>query len=472
MPARNLSLSRKRPAPAVPPPAATAAPAPDAADLLTLRGDAAEITCREAAEVGQRTVNQIAKFGEFRGHAQGPFKLDAKAFADIVRNFRATKNRRVPVDYEHTSEAMPDSVAQHGVPALAWITDLDDRGDGTLWATFEWVDPAAVEHVRAKRYLYLSPAIQFGARDKETGAPIGARLTSVALTNKPFLDGMAPVTASEATTTASLTPGDVHIPALQGATRSPNAMNDEMQPGAAPAVAADLPKMQPAAAPSAAAVVADAAKEKAEKEAASADDAKRDGYGKFATMRRMAVACGMGDYDAAAEGAEDALIAHIAATVAELARYQKAEKDAMASAAAAMSDRVIAAGCAPAAAREKLTALYLSDRETFEALYPAERLDAKPAAATPEALRDAARPGAPSPAAKALLSEQVAVSEPHPTPPAHGESVAEISAAREALAKRLLSEGKAKSHAEAALLADRTISQQRAARLVAPFTGA
>ncbi len=456
-------------------PAAPAeAPATTPADVVTLRGDSAEITCRETAAVGQKTRNQIARFGEFRGHPQGPFRLDARVFADILRNFNATENRCVALDYEHTSETLPDSVAQHGVPALAWITDLEDRGDGTLWGTFEWVDPAAVEHVRAKRYRYLSPAIQFGAVDKETGKPIGARLTSVALTNKPFLDGMAPVTASEKATTASLTPGDVHVPTLP--TRTPT-MNDEMS--AAPMGAADLPKMQPAAAP-AAAPVADAAKEKAEKEAegAAIADSKRDGYSKFA--RECAMACGMAEMDFDAEGAEDLIIQRIRGIAEQLAAIQEREKAAMGMAAAAMADRVVAAGLAPEGARDRLAKLCLSDRETFDTLYPAERVEAAeqakrmsdapatpPAKPTAESLRAAAK-AAVTPAARALLSEHVATSAPHPPAVGGDDSVASRSAQREALAARLMAEGKAKSHAEAAMMADRDISK----RLVAPFVGA
>ncbi len=445
------------------------------ADVVTLRGDSAEITCRETAAVGQKTRNQIARFGEFRGHPQGPFRLDARVFEDIIRNLNATENRCVALDYEHTSETLPDSVAQHGVPALAWITDLEDRGDGTLWGTFEWVDPVAVEHVRAKRYRYLSPAIQFGAVDKETGKPIGARLTSVALTNKPFLDGMAPVTASEKATTASLTPGDVHVPTLP--TRTPP-MNDEMS--AAPMGAADLPKMQPAAAP-AGAPVADA-KAKAEKEAegAAIADAKRDGNGNGKFARECAMACGMADMDFDAEGAEDLIVQRIRGIAEQLAAIQEREKAAMGVAAAAMADRVVAAGLAPEGARERLAKLCLSDRETFDTLYPAERVEAAeqakrmsdapaaaPAKPTAESLRDAAKPAV-TPAARALLSEHVATSAPHPPAVGGDGSVAARSAAREALASRLMSEGKAKTHAEAALMADREISKH----LVAPFVGA
>jgi phage I-like protein/2'-5' RNA ligase len=440
----------------------------DGDEVTTLRADGAEITCRDAAKVGGSTVNQIARFGDFRGHAQGAFKLDASVFAEIVRNFRATKNRRVPLDYEHTSEVMPDSVAQHGVPALAWITDLDDRGDGTMWATFEWVDPVAVEHVRAKRYLYLSPAIQFGARDKETGRPIGARLTSVALTNKPFLDGMAPVTASEGTSiVASVTPAAVHVPDTTGARRK--TMDPEITDGVGAQVAAELPKLAPSAAPVAA--PADAAKDKAEKEAAApSGDEKRDGYGKFA--RDIAMACGMNDFSPDAEGAEDMLISRVKSIMDQLSAVQERERAQMQASAAAMCDRVIAAGLARPTAKDHLAKLCLSDRDAFNALYPVESIEeAEKRAAAPKAPAADAAPVKLSEEVERLLTTHVTAENPPPPPVPTGESVADAGRRRDDLAKRLLSEGKAKTYVEALYAADHELHGKRRADAVRPFAG-
>ena len=430
-----------------------AAPVAEAADeVLTLRGDAAEILCRETVAVGQKTVNQIARFGEFRGHAQGPFKIDAATFAEIVRNFNATANRRVPLDYEHTCETLPDSVAQHGVPALAWITDLEDRGDGTLWATFEWVDPQAVEYVRGKRYLYLSPAIQFGSRDKVTGKPIGARLTSVALTNKPFLDGMAPVTASEGATPSRTPTGNTMDPEITGAQ-----------------VAAELPKLAPVAAPSAAPVDA---KVKDEKDATGAKpgDEKRDGYGKFA--RGVAMACGMNDFSPDAEGAEDMLISRVKSIMDQLSAVQERERAQMQASAAAMCDRVIAAGLARPAAKDHLAKLCLSDRDAFDALYPVEAIeDAEKRAAAPKATSSDAAPVKLTEEAERLLTTHVTAENPPPPPVPTGESVADAGRRRDDLARRLLSEGKAKTYVEALYAADHELHGKRRADAVRPFAG-
>lgn len=140
---------------------------------------------------------QVAKAGRF--NKGGPFELNSQVFNDIVRNFASTANRRIPIDFEHASEADPTegSIPDKGAPAQGWITALDIRDDGnTLWALVEWL-PLAKQYIRGGNYKFFSPAIRFNARDRNTGAVIGARMTSGALTNNPFLDGMAPLAATD-----------------------------------------------------------------------------------------------------------------------------------------------------------------------------------------------------------------------------------------------------------------------------------
>jgi phage I-like protein len=159
-----------------------------------------------------RAWNQVAKAGRFRGHGMGEFEFNAKVYREIIDNFRATANQRVPIDYEHVSETLATpALAETGTPAHAWITALEVRGD-ELWGLFEWVDPVTVDQVRTGKYQYFSPAVQFQALDRVTGKPIGARITSGAITNNPFLDGMAPLAASDAAArNLSLPPSAVHI---------------------------------------------------------------------------------------------------------------------------------------------------------------------------------------------------------------------------------------------------------------------
>ncbi len=171
-----------------------AGPAP-----ATLRAPSCAITCAadEGLRPASKTWNQVAVAGAFKGHRGGAFEFTAQVFAELMTNLARAANGAVAVDYEHTSETMEGGVAQGGAPAVAWVTALEVRADGReLWGLFEWVDAQAVEYVRAGRYRYLSPALVFNARDRVTGKPIGAALSSVAITNNPFLLGMQPLAAT------------------------------------------------------------------------------------------------------------------------------------------------------------------------------------------------------------------------------------------------------------------------------------
>jgi hypothetical protein len=132
----------------------------------------------------------------------------------ILNNFQRSKKREVVCDFEHASE-QPGVAQGKAVPAAGWIAALDKTG-GTLFATVDWNDDTA-DLIRSKKYKYVSPAIDFGATDKETGDPIGARLTSLALTNHPFLEELPALMLSD----VSLAEGEkndkiIHVPIPQG----------------------------------------------------------------------------------------------------------------------------------------------------------------------------------------------------------------------------------------------------------------
>lgn len=147
---------------------------------------------------GKQVWIQLAKVGQFAGHPSGPFRLTPVEFEQIERNFRTTQNRKIPVDFEHASEQDPTQgrIPTEGAPAQGWIVDVKNRGDLGLWGLVEWLEPAR-SYIKQGKYRFFSPAIRFGAKDRVTGEPIGARMTSGALTNNPFLDGMAPLAASD-----------------------------------------------------------------------------------------------------------------------------------------------------------------------------------------------------------------------------------------------------------------------------------
>jgi hypothetical protein len=73
---------------------------------------------------------------------------------------------------------------------------VDSKSLGVLLAKLEFT-ARALELIRNKEYRYVSPAIDYGARDKLTGESQGTTLTSLALTNRPFLEELPAIHLSE-----------------------------------------------------------------------------------------------------------------------------------------------------------------------------------------------------------------------------------------------------------------------------------
>ena len=137
------------------------------------------------------------------------FSITVQDLQDMVQNFEKRRNEMLVIDYEHASEQ--PQVAQGGpVPAAGWIHGLlVDAGSASrreggpaepelLKALVEWT-PEAKELIRSGQYRFFSPSIDWGARDKLSGQPQGATLTSGALTNHPFLEELPPLMLTDLT---------------------------------------------------------------------------------------------------------------------------------------------------------------------------------------------------------------------------------------------------------------------------------
>jgi Mu-like prophage I protein len=155
------------------------------------------------------------------------FSITPGDLESIVRNFRERQNGEINVDYDHASE-MPEVAAGGPIPSAGRIIGIDppesvkggnrksevgNRGKGDegavpdsllptsysrfiLWGWFEPTERAR-SLVKNGEYRYISPAIDWGAKNKRTGKPQGATLTSVALTNRPFLEEMPQIRLSD-----------------------------------------------------------------------------------------------------------------------------------------------------------------------------------------------------------------------------------------------------------------------------------
>jgi Mu-like prophage I protein len=153
---------------------------------------------------------QVAKEGTFKGHSSGEFTFDAEVFATLIRNFRNHPSYVaaddgfgaadvIPYDFHHESEKEGGQLAIVGAPARAWALDLEVRSgeDLELWALTRYLEPART-YVREGSYKWTSVAVWPDAVDPVTGEEVGWYLSSIAFTNDPFIQGMAPIVAKRA----------------------------------------------------------------------------------------------------------------------------------------------------------------------------------------------------------------------------------------------------------------------------------
>jgi len=137
----------------------------------------------------------IAILGKFQKGAQ-KFAITRQTLADLVANFKRRTIDTV-IDYEHASE-FPELAQGGPIPAAGWLTAVDDAPDaaGILWGTAKFTARAAAM-IAAEEYRFISPVINYGARDKHTGEAQGATLESAALTNRPFLEGLPAIAMTD-----------------------------------------------------------------------------------------------------------------------------------------------------------------------------------------------------------------------------------------------------------------------------------
>jgi len=159
------------------------------------------------APAGAPVWVQIGVEGEWHGHQNGAFQLAVQDLQQIVSNFRSHpsyqrgasgwgESRVVAWDFHHASEMPPSEIAAVGAPAQGWALDLDVRagadGTATIWALTEFLEPART-YVGDDRYQWCSMALNPSTKHPVTGEEIGWYLSSIAMTNDPFIQGMVPM---------------------------------------------------------------------------------------------------------------------------------------------------------------------------------------------------------------------------------------------------------------------------------------
>lgn len=115
--------------------------------------------------------------------SKGEFEADEESFRTIQDGI-AKRGVDVVIDYEH------QTLGGGEAPAAGWVKELKLE-DGCIKAVVEWT-PRGAEYLKNREYRYLSPTIHVRKSDnKVTG------LHSLALTNTPAIEGMAPIVNSD-----------------------------------------------------------------------------------------------------------------------------------------------------------------------------------------------------------------------------------------------------------------------------------
>jgi len=186
--------------------------------LVLLDAELAPASDTAPVEVPRYRWVHVANEGRYEGHHQGPFDLTRATFEAFVRNFRGHPQFKAgaieldggrgtheggiaPVlqyDYEHASECPPweGTIPESGAPACAWALDVAvrDRADGkaSLWVFTELLDDLRVQ-IAQRKQRWVSMAFTLDGIHWLTRKPIGPMLTSIAVTNHPFMLDLEPL---------------------------------------------------------------------------------------------------------------------------------------------------------------------------------------------------------------------------------------------------------------------------------------
>jgi phage I-like protein len=144
-----------------------------------------------AADGAPPTEFRIFSYGQ-NPSDKGTFIFDEKA-AKLVMAAFSKKGMALTMDYEHQALNAPDNGAPAPNSCYSWTPEVrkNDAGKPELWATnAKWTEKAAA-HIKAREYLYFSPAFE-----TEPDTMRVARILNMALTNIPALDKQEPLVAA------------------------------------------------------------------------------------------------------------------------------------------------------------------------------------------------------------------------------------------------------------------------------------
>lgn len=146
--------------------------------------DLATLTAAEGGKL-PKEIPVLPK-GEFMTLPYGNMVLNDSVFEQMIGNFKAGIRRAVPVDFDHAWE---------NTKAAGWIKELVNKADG-LWAIVDW-NKLGAEAVADQVYRMISAEWSFDYVDPQKSTHHGAVLVAATLTNRPLMQSMPTITASE-----------------------------------------------------------------------------------------------------------------------------------------------------------------------------------------------------------------------------------------------------------------------------------
>jgi len=201
--------------------------------LAYVRVELAAALSDDAADDSPKWV-QVTREGYFPGYMGGlkPFSFTRKDLLAMVANVRShpsfaldaaggPSGHVIPWDFNHASEQDPTAgvLPVSGAPAQGWTLDLEVRnnavdGHAELWALTQFLEPART-YVRMGQYKWASVAVALNAVDPQSGQNIGAMVTSIALTNTPFVEGMESLVATKQNPKSGAAPAVAQVQAYR-----------------------------------------------------------------------------------------------------------------------------------------------------------------------------------------------------------------------------------------------------------------
>jgi phage I-like protein len=150
--------------------------------VVTLAEAVAEMEPATEDDEPVRSEIQIARTGIWFHPWYGEMVIADETLQNFVDHFYAgTTGYDLSVDQEHEPSG----------GAAGWFRELSKRGD-QLWAEIEWT-PLGAQLLRDQVYRYFSIEYATVHQDDETGVKTPNVLQGGALTNRPYIKGMAPV---------------------------------------------------------------------------------------------------------------------------------------------------------------------------------------------------------------------------------------------------------------------------------------